>query len=161
VSTPPVCRYIAQAPSTLEGFRRFIRWTKKQRRLGTHLCFGILPRGQADVVGVLQIWPIEDDFSTAEWGFALGETFWGTGLVPEAVQLMLQFAFESLGVFRLEARAVDANARGNGLLRKLGATREGVLRGGFRDGDAVRDHVMWSILAPEGLALRHRARTTN
>jgi ribosomal-protein-alanine N-acetyltransferase len=161
VSTPSVCRYIAPAPSTLEGFRRFIRWTKKQRRAGTHLCFGIVPRGQTDAVGVLQIWPIEEDFSTAEWGFALGETFWGTGLFSEAVQLMLQFAFETLGVFRLEARAVDANVRGNGVLRKLGATREGVLRGGFKDGDAVIDHVMWSILAPEWLALRSRSRTTN
>ncbi len=63
-------------------------------------------------------------------------------------------------VLRLETRAVEANGRGNGVVRKLGATREGVLRGGFKNGDAVSNHVMWSILAPEWRALRSRARMT-
>jgi len=46
------------------------------------------------------------------------------------------------------------NLRGNRMLEKLGAKKEGVLRGGFRDGAVVRDHVMWSILAPEWQAQR-------
>jgi RimJ/RimL family protein N-acetyltransferase len=57
-------------------------------------------------------------------------------------------------VFRLEARAADVNGRGNGVLRKLGATREGLLRGGSHDGDMVGDQVMWSLLASDWLALR-------
>lgn len=156
-----VLRYIAPCPPVVDQFRRFIRWTHAQRREGRHACYGIIPPGQTTPVGIIQIWPIESDFSTAEWGFVLGDQYWGTGLFMRSAPLFLDAIFGPFGVVRLEARVVDANARGNGVLHKLGATREGVLRGGFRDGDVVSDHVMWSILAPEWLALRSRARSVS
>ena len=151
VCKPSVLRYIAPSPSTKQGFKRFIRWTHFQRRAGLHACFGVVAPGNASAVGLLQIWPIELDFSTAEWGFVLSDAYWGTGLFVSGARLLLDFAFGTLGVHRLEARAAEANARGNGVLRKLGARREGVLRRAFRDGDELRDHVMWSILADEWL----------
>jgi ribosomal-protein-serine acetyltransferase len=126
-----------------------------------HACYGIIPPGHAAVVGILQIWPIKGDFSTAEWGFALGESYWGTGVFMRSARLFLDRVLGPFGVCRLEARAVDTNGRGNGVLRKLGATREGVLRGGFRDRDIISDHVMWSILAPEWLARRSGAGIAN
>jgi len=144
-----VLRYIAPCPSDTEGFRRFVRWTRAERRRGGLACFGIVPAGEAAAVGVIQVWPVERDFSTAEWGFALGDAFWNTGLFMRAARLVLDAVFSELGVYRLEARAVDINLRGNRVFEKLGAKRDGVLRGGFRDGAIVRDHVMWSILAPE------------
>ena len=144
-----VLRYIAPCPSDADGFRRFIRWTHAERRRGGLACFGIVPAGDATAVGIIQVWPVERDFSTAEWGFALGDAFWNTGVFMRAARLMLDAVFSQLGVYRLEARAVDINLRGNRVFEKLGAKRDGVLRGGFKDGAIVRDHVMWSILAPE------------
>jgi ribosomal-protein-serine acetyltransferase len=156
-----VLRHIARCPTTADGFRRFIRWTRAERRRGALICFGVVPEGEMHAVGVIQIWPIERDFSTAEWGFALGDAFWSTGLFMRAARLMLDAVFSELGVYRLEARAVDINRRGNRVFEKLGANRDGVLRGGFRDGAVVRDHVMWSILAPEWKALQKRAGYAN
>jgi RimJ/RimL family protein N-acetyltransferase len=156
-----VFQHIARCPSTVDGFRRFIRWTHAERRRGLHACYGIVPPGQTTPAGIIQIWPIERDFSTAEWGFALGESYWGTGLFMRSARLFLDAVFGPLGVFRLEARAVDANGRGNGVLRNLGATREGVLRGGFKEGDVVRDHVMWSMLAPQWVAIQSRTRNAS
>jgi len=144
-----VLRYIDPCPSTVEGFRQFIRWTQNQRRRKRHVCFGIVPNGQTAAVGVIQMWPIERDFSTVEWGFALSDSHWGTGLFVRAARLFVDTLFADFGVLRLEARAVDANARGNGVLRKLGATCEGTLRNAFRKADSTMDHCMWSILANE------------
>ena len=45
--------------------------------------------------------------------------------------MVVDFAFDTLGVHRLEARAAVANGRGNGALRKIGAVQEGVLRKSF------------------------------
>ena len=149
-----VWRYTAPCPSTAGGFHRFIRWTHSERRRGKIACFGLVPAGARWAVGVIQVWPIERGFSTAEWGFALGPSFWGSGLFERGARLVLDAVFAELGVYRLEARAVDVNLRGNRMLEKLGAKKEGVLRGGFRDGAVVRDHVMWSILAPEWQAQR-------
>ena len=156
-----VQRYIGPCPSTVDDFRRFIRWTRAQRRKGLHACYGIIPSGETTPVGIIQIWPIAPDFSIAEWGFALGDSYWGTGVFMSSARLFLNAVFGPLGVFRLEARAVDANGRGNDVLCKLGATREGVLREGFRAGDVVRDHVMWSMLASEWPALGSWAPTAN
>jgi len=161
-----VLRYIAPCPSTVEDFRRFIRWTRAERRLGLHACFGIIPPQQTTPAGIIQLWPIERDFSTAEWGFVLGESHWGTGLFARSARLFLDAVFFDAvfgprGVFRLEARAVDANGRGNGVLRKLAATPEGVLRGAFRKGEESRDQAMWSILASDWRALRERDRRVN
>jgi len=156
LSDPHVCRFIEPCPSTTTGFARFIRWTHAERRRGKLACFGIIPAGATRAVGVIQVWPIERDFSTAEWGFALGRSYWGCGLFIGGARLALDALFSQVGVYRLEARAVDINRQGTRALEKLGAKRDGVLRGAFHDGAIVRDHVMWSILAPEWQMWRAR-----
>jgi len=52
-------------------------------------------------------------------------------------------------VHRLEARAAVRNGRGNGALRKLGATQEGVLRKSFRKNGEYVDQALWTILDDE------------
>jgi RimJ/RimL family protein N-acetyltransferase len=146
LGNPAVLRYIAPPPVSIDGFQGFIRWTRLERKRRAQMCFGIVPADQPKPTGLIQLRPRDPSFSTAEWGFALAENYWGTGTFLAAAELLLDFAFNSLGLLRLEARAVAQNGRGNGVLRKLGATCEGTLRHGFRRGDAVMDDVMWSLL---------------
>ena len=153
VAKPTVLHYIAPPPSTIQGFQRFVRWTHRERRRGAHVCFGIVQASQTRPVGIIQIWPLEPDFVTAEWGFVLDNAYWATGLFVSGARLALDFAFDVIGVHRLEARAAVENGRGNGVLRKLGASREGVLRNCFECGGSYMDHVMWSILADEWIDL--------
>ena len=69
----------------------------------------------------------------------MGSEFWGTGMFAEGARLVLDFAFDVIGVHRLEARAAVANGRGNGALRKIGAVQEGLLRRSFlRNGQLSR-----------------------
>ena len=83
---------------------------------------------------------------TAEWGFAVGAPFWGTGVFMDAARLTVEFALETVGVHRLEARAASANGRGNGALAKIGAVKEAVLRQSFlRNGEYI-DQALWSIV---------------
>ncbi|HEY7283855.1 MAG TPA: GNAT family protein [Vicinamibacterales bacterium] len=161
VNDPQVLQFIAPCPTTVDGFERFVRWTHVERRRGHHACYGIVPRGASGAVGIIQLWSIERDFSTAEWGFAIGESFWGTGVFSRSAHLFLDAIFlggffGARGVRRLEARAVVHNARGNGFLRKLGLTPEGVLRGGFHYADGALDQNMWSMLASEWTRPRAR-----
>jgi RimJ/RimL family protein N-acetyltransferase len=158
LNQPEVLRYVAPCPSTVEGFQHFIRWARRERRHDRLACFGLVPGGQRHAVGVLQVWPIERDFSTAEWGFCVGEAYWGVGLFERAARLLLDTVFADLGVQRLEARAVDVNVRGNRVLEKLGHLREGVLRSGYRCGAITHDYVMWSVLADEWRAGKDRRR---
>ena len=89
---------------------------------------------------------MEAGFKTAEWGFALGSAFWGTGVFEAGAELVLDFAFETLGVHRMEARAAVRNGRGNGALLKLGAVPECTLRKSFQKNGQYLDQVLYSIL---------------
>jgi ribosomal-protein-alanine N-acetyltransferase len=149
LTTEEVSRFISPPPTTVEGFEKFIRWTHKRRAEGQFVCFGIVPKGMTTAVGIFQIRSLETGFGVAEWGFALGSEFWGTGLFSEGARLVMAFAFDTIGVRRLEARASVANARGNGALRKVGAVPEGILRGAFVKDGVHHDQVMWSVLATD------------
>jgi ribosomal-protein-alanine N-acetyltransferase len=141
-----VARFISPPPSTVEGFERFIEWTHRRRDEGSYVCFGIVPAGYDDAVGIIQVRQLDLGWDCAEWGFAIGAPFWGTGAFLESARLVVDFVFERLGVHRLEARAALRNGRGNGALTKLGAVREGLLRKSFlRDGEYL-DQVLWSIV---------------
>jgi RimJ/RimL family protein N-acetyltransferase len=151
MSTDEVARFISPPPTTVEGFERFIAWADRQRAVGHYICFAVVPRGSDTAVGLFQIRSFERDFATAEWGFALAVEFWGSGMFVEGAELVVDFAFRTLGVYRLEARAVVRNGRGNGALRKIGAVNEGVLRRSFLRNGELLDQALWTILADEWL----------
>jgi RimJ/RimL family protein N-acetyltransferase len=146
LTTKEVSRFISPPPNTIEGFERFIAWTHRQRIAGTYICFAVTLKGFDTAIGVFQLRQLDPDFGTTEWGFCLGSEFWGTGVFSDAARQVLDFAFETLGVHRLEARAAILNGRGNGALMKLGAVQEAVLRRSFlRDGKYL-DQVLYTIL---------------
>ncbi|MGE0042364.1 MAG: GNAT family N-acetyltransferase [Vicinamibacterales bacterium] len=149
LSTEEVARFISPPPTTVEGFERFIAWTHRERLAGNYVCFAVVPEGMTTAVGIFQVRTLEPGFGTAEWGFALGSPFWGSGAFLEGARLVLDFAFGTVGVHRLEARAAVANGRGNGALRKIGAVQEGVLRRSFQRDGQYHDQVLWSILAED------------
>jgi RimJ/RimL family protein N-acetyltransferase len=106
----------------------------------------VVPEGSDTAVGLFQIRQLDPTFGTAEWGFAIGSAFWGSGLFAQGAKLIIDFAFEVIGVRRLEARAAIANGRGNGALRKTGAVQEGILRKSFLHGGTYHDQALWAIL---------------
>jgi [ribosomal protein S5]-alanine N-acetyltransferase len=141
-----VARFLAPPPETQGAFREFIRWTHIKRAEGTYACFAVVPRGTTTAIGFFQLRALDADFTTAEWGFALGRPYWGTGIFTAGAQQILAFAFQTIGVQRLEARTMAGNVRGNGALRKLGAAQEGVLRQAFARNGERHDTWLWSIL---------------
>jgi RimJ/RimL family protein N-acetyltransferase len=147
LTTEEVSRFISPPPTTVAGFERFITWAQRERMAGQYVCFAIVPHGMKTAVGLFQMRAHDSGFGTAEWGFAMGSSFWGSGIFVEGARLMLDFAFDIVGVHRLEARAAVANGRGNGALRKIGAVQEGLLRRSFHRHGTYHDQVLWSILA--------------
>jgi ribosomal-protein-alanine N-acetyltransferase len=113
------------------------------------VCFAVVARGSETAIGLFQVRSLAPDFGTAEWGFAIASDFWGTGFFTDGAQLVIAFAFDTIGTHRLEARAALKNGRGAGALRKIGAVQEGVLRKSFlRDGEYL-DQALWTILQDE------------
>ncbi len=142
-----VSRFISPPPTTVEGFERFIAWTHREREAGKYACFAVTLKGYDTAIGIFQVRDLSGGFDTAEWGFAIGSQFWGTGVFETAADLVLEFTFDTIGVRRLEARAALKNGRGLGALRKVGAVQEGVLRQSFRKDGRYLDQALFAILA--------------
>lgn len=145
LSAEEVVQYFTPPPSTLAAVRRYITWARSERRRrGTYMCL-IVRRGGA-VAGFFQLYRTTSGWRTAELGFGLQPRYWGTGLFRESAGLVFRFAFETLGLHRLEARIVSENHRANAAMRKLGATAEGVLRESFGKDGRYFDQTLWSLL---------------
>ena len=147
LSAEEVARFISPPPKTVQGFEKFIAWIVREREAGRQMTFGMVPEGYDHAVGLVQVRALAPGFAVAEWGFALGSPFWGSGLFAAGARTTLDFAFLHTGLNRVEARACVGNGRGNGALRKMGAVQEGVLRGSLEKDGQFLDQIMWSIIA--------------
>jgi RimJ/RimL family protein N-acetyltransferase len=154
LSTEEVTQFISPAPASVQGFERFIAWSNRERAQGTHVCFAVIPHGMDVPVGIFQIRQLDPNFGTAEWGFALASSFWGTGLFMDAARLVVDFAFDEILVHRLEARAAVLNGRGIGALKKIGAVPEGILRKSLLRNGEYLDQALWTILDEDWRAVR-------
>ena len=150
ITAPEVTRFMSPPPAASNWFATFISATARERHAGRYAGFAIVPHGQHEPVGLVQIRQLEPGFSTAEWGIALGSAWWGKGLFEDSGRLILGFAFETLGVHRLEARVAVQNVRGNAAVGKLGASAEGLLRRALRTADGTaHNQILWSWLDDE------------
>lgn len=145
LATDEVGRFMNRPPSQQETFAKFIEWTRGQRRRGRNFCYGIVPDGEVHPVGLIQVRQVEPGFASAEWGFAIGQPYWGTGLFSCAARMIIDFIFRHTEAHRLEARSAIQNGRANGALKKLGASPEGVLRQAFVVDDEPIHQVLWAL----------------
>jgi RimJ/RimL family protein N-acetyltransferase len=159
LTTEEVARFIWQPPATVEGFQDFIARATRQREAGSCAIFGVTLKGFDTAVGIFQIRATGPHFTTAEWGFAIGSAFWGTGIFEEAATLILAFAFDVLHVHRLEARAAVRNGRGQAALRKMGAVQEGVLRKSLVRNGQYFDEALYTIIGEDWRSTRAAGRT--
>jgi [ribosomal protein S5]-alanine N-acetyltransferase len=170
LTTPEITRFISPPPPTEEGFERFIAASQRLRAAGEGACFAVTLRGYDTAIGlfqVRQVSPSEDEarqiggaMDTAEWGFAIGAPFWGTGIFEQGAALVIEFAFEQVRVHRLEARCAVKNGRGGKALMKVGASPEGILRNALLCGDEHLDQVLYTIIDNDWRECRDRARST-
>jgi RimJ/RimL family protein N-acetyltransferase len=146
LTSDEVTLFISPLPTTMEGFERFIHWSRREREAGRYACFAVVPDGYDTAIGLFQVRQLDSLFDTVEWGFALAPAFRGSGLFVKGAELVIEFAFGVAGAHRLEARVAVRNGRGNSALRKIGAVEEGILRQSFRRGGLHHDQSLWSIL---------------
>jgi ribosomal-protein-alanine N-acetyltransferase len=117
---------------------------------GPHV--GLVARDPASkrIVGVVNINEIvAGAFQSAYLGYYGMAWCAGRGLMTEAVGLAVGYAFDTLGLHRVEANIQPGNTSSIALVRRLGFTREGFSPRYLRIGGAWRDHERWARLADQ------------
>ena len=83
---------------------------------------------------------------SAEFGYWLGEPYWGRGIMTEAVKAVSSYAMRHFSLIRLEALIFEWNPASMRVIEKSGFVREGVLRASaLKDGQIV-DRVLYALV---------------
>jgi ribosomal-protein-alanine N-acetyltransferase len=83
---------------------------------------------------------------SAEFGYWLGEPYWGHGIMTEAVKAVSSYAMRRFGLIRLESPVFEWNPASMRVLEKCGFVREGVLRASaLKDGQVI-DRVLYALV---------------
>jgi ribosomal-protein-alanine N-acetyltransferase len=93
-------------------------------------------------------------FQSAFIGYWVDQARAGQGLVPEAVVVTLQFAFESLGLHRVEISIIPRNQASRRVVEKLGIRMEGVAERFLEIDGNWEDHARYGITSEEWVLRR-------
>ncbi len=143
-SDPAVTAYMAPPPPTPARFRGFVEWSHQQRADGHGVCFGIVPDGMTAAVGILQV-RLDPSLSGGEWGIVLSTHFWSTGVFADATNALMEFAFTTMVLERLEARIALRNRRAQAAVQKLGARYETMLETPSPSGIPRDPETVWTL----------------
>lgn len=111
--------------------------------------WGIRHKEAGKVIGRICLFGFDEDNDSAEIGYTVSRQYWGQGIITEAGREVAKYAFERLGVNRLEARCNEANTRSERVMQRLGMTFEGVLRQQLKFNSEYKSQKIYSILRSE------------
>lgn len=100
-------------------------------------------------IGHTTLFHLEMTHGRGEVGYSLRRDLWGRGLVSEALSLLIGFAFDRVGLRRLEADVDPRNLGSLRVLEKQGFRREGYLRERWSQAGELQDGVLLGLLRRE------------
>lgn len=126
---PLVAKHVLwDAQKSIGEARSYIRYTIRKYHSCQCASWGIVLKETGHVIGTIGFMWIHDDDRSAEVGYSLARNQWNKGLMTEALQAVLKYGFDVLGLNRIEAQYECDNEASGAVMRKCGMTREGLLR---------------------------------
>jgi ribosomal-protein-alanine N-acetyltransferase len=128
-SHPQVTQYWNNPPfKEMAQAARFLENIQAGFRSGSALQLGIERKSDQVLVGICNLHNFHMPSRRAEIGYALGRPYWGQGYMQEALLILIEYAFDHLGLNRLEADIDPRNTASERTLLRLGFLKEGLLR---------------------------------
>ncbi len=139
------------APEDAASFAARCGMRERERQLGTGFGFGVFLEDR--FAGEITLSSIQrGPFQNGTIGYWIDQDLAGLGLVPEAVVVVLQFAFETLRLHRIEVAIIPRNASSRRVVEKLGLRSEGVALGFLEINGEWEDHVRYAMTYEEWTA---------
>lgn len=152
INEPETWKYSLIQVDGKENLTNYIQLALKARENKTEYPFIVFDKKSGKYAGSTRFYDINLAFKTLQLGYTwYGKEFRGTGLNKHCKFLLLQFAFETLGMDRVEFRADNNNQHSIAAMKSIGCKVEGVLRNHMPtyNSDARRDSIILSILRQE------------
>jgi [ribosomal protein S5]-alanine N-acetyltransferase len=124
-----VCRFYNLTPLVdIEQARHIIASRRERFESGQGIRWAIATPEDNVVIGSCGYVHWAREWRKAELGYDLARSWWGQGLMTEALAEIIRYGFERMGLNRIEALVVPENVASLRVLEKLGFSREGLLR---------------------------------
>jgi [ribosomal protein S5]-alanine N-acetyltransferase len=121
---------------------------ERERQMGSGFGFGIFVNGR--VAGEINLSSIQrGPFQNAYVGYWIDEALAGQGYMPEAVVVLLRFAFEELALHRVQIAIIPRNVSSRRVAEKLELREEGTAERYLEINGVWEDHVRYAMTAEE------------
>lgn len=112
-----------------------------------HWCIEMKDSGEA--VGSIGAFRLYEELGMFEVGYCIGKKFWNMGITTEAMNAIIKFFFEEVGINRIEARHDTKNPASGVVMKKAGMQLEGILRQSGKNNTGICDSAVYGILRDE------------
>jgi [ribosomal protein S5]-alanine N-acetyltransferase len=135
-------------PEDAASFAARCAMRERERQLGTGFGFGIFVDGR--FAGEVTLSSIQrGPFQNGSIGYWVDQKLAGCGLVPEAVVVVLRYAFETLRLHRIEVAIIPRNTASRRVIEKLDLRDEGIAHGFLEINGEWEDHIRYAMTAEE------------
>jgi RimJ/RimL family protein N-acetyltransferase len=151
IEQPELWKFSLMTPAGADNLKKYLQEAEINRKQQKEYIFIVFDKKTNAYAGSTRFYDIQRDYQTVQLGYTwYGKEFQGTGLNKNCKFLLLQFAFQTWKVERVEFRADNENVRSIAAMKSIGCTVEGILRSNMpkRDGGR-RDSIVLSILKHE------------
>ncbi len=152
INEPDLWKYSLVRANGKENLENYIQIAMKARDHQAEFPFIVFDKRTQQYAGSTRFYDINFPFKTIQLGYTwYGKDFQGTGLNKHCKFLILEYAFETLGMERIEFRADNANEKSKAAMLRIGCKIDGVLRSNMPtfESDVRRDSIVLSILKSE------------
>lgn len=151
LNEPDTWKYGLVTAAGEENLKKYIQQALQGRADNKMYAFSVFDKRTNEYAGSTRFYDMNIEFKTLQLGYTwYGQRFRGTGLNKHCKYLLLQFAFEEMGMLRVEFRADNTNERSIAAMKSIGCKVEGILRQDVpKAAGGRRDSIILSILKDE------------
>jgi ribosomal-protein-alanine N-acetyltransferase len=142
-----VTKYLSWATHTDINVTKNVRekWMKEYEKNDFYQ-WAIVLKEINEPIGSISVVKQCDEIKMVEIGYCIGKKWWNKGITSEALNTLIKFFFEKVGINRIESWHDPNNPNSGKVMAKCGMKCEGHLRQAFKNNTGICDHIVYGIL---------------
>ncbi len=151
INEPELWTYSLLSAAGEDGLKKYLSVAMEAKAQEKEFPFIVYNKKLQQYAGSTRYYDIQLNMHNLQLGYTwYGKTHQGTGINTHCKYLLLKYAFEHLGIERVEFRADANNAKSIHAMKKIGCVEEGILRSNsIKTDGGRRDSIVLSILKDE------------
>ena len=146
-SDPEVTKYLTWPTHPNVDITRMLigDWTSKYED-GSYFNWVIELKSSRSAIGNISVVHLKEEIDAAEIGYCMSRTYWGQGIMPEALRAVMDYLFDEVGLNRVAACHDVNNPMSGRVMEKAGMKLEGILRQAGRNNLGICDEVWYAAI---------------